>query len=101
MQKRKKLQYKISATSWNIVLHKFWVFQKLLEVVKKVANLALLVTPEDMPDKHWQENQAAHSFHWHPNRNFSTDLIFRSQQIWGDKKHDSVQLWLAVRQALS
>jgi len=26
-----------------------------------------------------------------------TDLIFRSQQIWGDKKHVSGQLWLAVR----
>jgi len=31
------------------------------------------------------------------NQNFSTDLIFRSQQIWGDEKQVSVHLWLAVR----
>jgi len=51
--------------------------------------------PEDNYNK--QQNQSAHSFHWQPNQNFSTDLIFRSQQIWGDKKHISVRLWLDVR----
>jgi len=30
------------------------------------------------------------------NQNFSTDLIFRSQQIRGDKKHVSVEFWPAV-----
>jgi len=66
-----------------------------LEAVKKFAKLALLITPEDKSNK--QQNQAGHSFHWQPNQNFSTNLIFRGQQIWGDKKHVSVQVWLAVR----
>ena len=44
-----------------------------------------------------QQNQAGHSFHWQPNQNFSMYLIFRSQQICGDKKHISVQLSTAVR----
>jgi len=34
--------------------------------------------PEDKSSK--QQNQAGHSFHWQPNQNFSTDLIFRNQQ---------------------
>jgi len=51
--------------------------------------------PEDKSNK--QQNQAAHSCCCQPNQNFSTDLIFRSQQIWGDKIHVSVQLWLDVR----
>jgi len=49
--------------------------------------------PEDKSNK--QQNQAIHFFIG--NQNFSTDLIFCNQQIWGDKKHISVQLWLAVR----
>ena len=43
-----------------------------------------------------QQYQAAHTFHWQPNQNFSTDLIFRSEQIWGDKNHVTVELWPAV-----
>jgi len=31
------------------------------------------------------------------NQNFSTHLIFRSQPIWGDKNHVSVELWPAMR----
>jgi len=42
-----------------------------------------------------QQNQATHFFIG--NQNFSTDLIFCSQQIWGDKIHVSVHLGLAVR----
>jgi len=42
-----------------------------------LQKLVLLVTPEDKANK--QQNQADHfSF---GNQNFSTDLIFRSQQI--------------------
>jgi len=43
----------------------------------KVAKLALLTTPEDKSNK--QKNKAIHFFIG--NQNFSTDLIFRSQQI--------------------
>ena len=78
-----------------IVLHKFWVFQKLLEAVKKVEKLTLLIMAEDKSNK--QQNQATHSFSLTTKPKLSTDLIFRSLQIWGDKKHVSVQLWLAVR----
>jgi len=46
-----------------------------------LQNLAQLITPEDKSKK--QQNQAIHFFIG--NQNFSTDLIFRSQQIWGDK----------------
>jgi len=46
---------------------------------KKVEKLALRIMPEDKSNK--QQNQAAHSCCWQPNQNFSTDLIFRSQQI--------------------
>jgi len=66
-----------------------------LEAVKKLPKPGLLLTPEDKSNK--QQNQAGNSFHWEPNLNFSTDLIFRSHQIWGDKKHASVQFWPAVR----
>jgi len=52
-----------------------------LEAVKKVEKLALLITSEDKSNK--QENQATHSFSTKPK--LSTDLIFRSQQTWGDK----------------
>jgi len=62
-----------------------------------LQKLALLITPEDKSTK--QQNQAVHLFHWQPK--LSTDLIFRSQQIWGDKKHVSVQLWLVTSCALS
>ena len=58
-----------------------------------LQKLALLITPEDKANK--QQNQADHFSIG--NQNFSTDLIFRSQQIWGDKKRVSVQLWLTVR----
>jgi len=52
----------------------------MLKAVKKVAKtLALLTTPEDKSNK--QQNQAVHSFYWQTNQNFSTDLIFHSQQI--------------------
>ena len=44
-----------------------------------------------------QQNQASHFFSLTTKPKLSTDLIFRSQQIWGDKKHVLVQLWLAVR----
>jgi len=54
-----------------------------LEAVKKVEKLDLLITPEDKSSK--QQNQAAHSFSLTTNSKLSTDLIFRSQQIWGDK----------------
>jgi len=64
-----------------------------------LQKLALLKTLEDKSNK--QQNQAGHSFHWQPNQNFSTDLIFRSQQIWGDKKPVSVQLWIGVHLVLS
>jgi len=75
MQKRKKLQNKIPGT--NFKHRKFSIFQKLLEAVKMLQTLALLIAPEDKSNKH--QNQAAHSFHWQ--QNFSTDLIFRSEQI--------------------
>jgi len=54
-----------------------------LEAVKKVEKIALLITYEDKPNK--QQNQATHSFSLTTKPKLSTDLIFRSQQIWGDK----------------
>jgi len=38
---------------------------------------------------------------WEVAKDQGSSRIFCSQQIWGDKKHVSVQLWLAVRYALS
>jgi len=70
----------------------------LQEGIIKLLKLALLITPEDKSNK--QQNQAIHFF-FIGNQNFSTDLIFRSQQIWGDKKHASLQLWLMTSCALS
>jgi len=67
----------------------------ILEDVKKLKKLALPTAPENKSNK--QHNQASHSFRWQLNKNFSTERIFRSQQIWGDKKHVSVQSRLAVR----
>jgi len=60
----------------------------------KLRTLALLITPEDKWSK--QQIQAAHSLHWQPNQNLSTDLTFSGQQTWVDKKYVSLQLWLAV-----
>jgi len=54
--------------------------------------------PEGKSNK--QQNQADDFFHWQPNQNFSTGVIFCSQQIWGDRNHVSVQLWLAVLRAV-
>jgi len=62
-----------------------------------LQKLAIIITPEGKANK--QQNEAILFFIG--NQNFSTDLIFRSQQVWGDKKHVSVQLWLTVRYALS
>ena len=59
------------------------VFQKLLEAVKKEKKLAQLITSEDKSNK--QQNQATHSLSLATKPQLSTDLIFRSQQIWGDK----------------
>jgi len=53
-----------------------------------LQKLALLITPEGKANK--QQNQAIHFSIG--NQNFSTNLVFRSQQILGDKKHVSVQL---------
>jgi len=50
-----------------------------LEAVKKVEKLALLITPEDKSNK--EQNQATHSFSLTTKPKFSTDVIFRSQQI--------------------
>jgi len=63
-----------------------------------LQKLALLITPEDKSNK--QQNQAIHFFHWQPKLFHIQYLIFRSQQIWRDKKHVSVQLRLAVRSAV-
>ena len=69
------------------------VMQRILhEDNWKLQKLALLITPEGKANK--QQNQAIHFSIG--NQNFSTNLVFRSQQILGDKKHVSVQLWLAV-----
>jgi len=62
-----------------------------------LQKLALLITPEDKSNK--QQIQAIYFIIG--NQNFSTDLIFRSQQIWGAKNHVSVQLWLVTSCALS
>jgi len=78
--KKKKLQYKIPATSLR---HRTTYILRISEAVvscqKKLRKLALLTTHEGMCNK--QQNQAGHSFHWQPNQNFSIDLIFHSQQI--------------------
>jgi len=50
------------------------------EAVKKIEKLAFIVKSEDKSNK--QQNQATHSF----SLTTKIDLIFRSQQIWGDKK---------------
>jgi len=44
-----------------------------------LQKLALIITAEDKPNK--QQNQAIHFYHWQPDQNFSTDVIFRGQQI--------------------
>jgi len=51
----------------------------ILEDVKKLKKLALPTAPENKSNK--QHNQASHSFRWQLNKNFSTERIFRSQQI--------------------
>jgi len=56
----------------NIVLHKFSVFQKQLEAVKKLQKVALLIMPEDKSNK--QKNQANHSFHGQPKLFHRSDL---------------------------
>jgi len=48
-----------------------------LEAVKNLQKLALLITPEDKSNE--QQTQPVILFIG--NQNFSTDLIFRSQQI--------------------
>ena len=94
MWKRKKLQYKIPATSSSYYINSEY-FRSYLEAVKKVEKLVLLISSEDKSNK--QQNQATHSSSLITKPKLSTNLIFHSQQIWGDKKHVSVQLWLTVR----
>ena len=55
-----------------------------------VAKACSNSTPEDKYNK--QKNQAV--YFCIGNHSFSTDLIFRSQQMWDDKNHVSVQLWV-------
>ena len=90
MWKRKKLQYKIPANSSSYNIN-----SEYFRNCKKSWKLALLITSEDKSNK--QQNQATHSFSLTAKPKLSTDLIFLSQQIWDDKKHVLVQLWLAVR----
>jgi len=52
-----------------------------LEAVKKVEKLALLITSEDKSNK----QQKTHFFSLTTKPKFSTDLIFHSQQVRGDK----------------
>jgi len=89
-EKGKKLQYKIPATSLS-----YYINSEYFRSCKKVEKLPLLITPEDMFNK--QQNQPTHSFSLTIKPKLSTDLIFHSRHIWGDKKHVSVHLWLAVR----
>jgi len=55
MCKRKKLQYKIPATSSS-----YYINSEYFRSCKKVEKLALLATSEDKSNK--QQNQATHSF---------------------------------------
>jgi len=90
MWKRKKLQYKIPATSSSYYIN-FGYFRSCKKGWKTCPT-------HNVWRQVWQaENQATHSLSLTTKSKLSTDLIFRSQQIWGDKKHVSVQLWLAVR----
>jgi len=91
--KKEIVAIKIPATSSSYLIHSGY-----FRSCKKVEKLALLITSEDKSNK--QHNQATHSFSLTTKPKLSTDLIFRSQHIWGDKKHVSVQLWLAVPKAL-
>jgi len=84
------LEYKIPATNSS-----YYINSEYFRSCKKSWKLALLITSEDKSSK--QQNQATHSFSLTTKPKLSTYLIFRSQQIWGDEKHVSVQLWLAVR----
>ena len=68
-----------------------------LGAAKKLQKFALLITPKDKCNK----QQIKLFIFFIGNQHFSTDLIFRSQQVWGDKKHVSVQLWLVSSCALS
>jgi len=55
-----------------------------LEAAKKVEKFALLITSEDKSNNNKQQNKATHSFSLTTKPKSSTDLTFRSQQIWGD-----------------
>jgi len=48
-----------------------------------------------------QQNQATYYFSLTTKPKLSTDLVFRSQQIWGDKKHVSVMTCCALSIVLS
>jgi len=83
MWKRKKLQYKIPATSSSYYIN-FGYFRSCKKGWKTCPT-------HNVWRQVWQaENQATHSLSLTTKSKLSTDLIFRSQQIWGDKKHVSV-----------